>query len=59
MERFEVNLDGIKRLVDFEVIKIVDETDPYPTLLGINKAFDNNTILNLKNIKVAFVSETM
>ena len=36
MKRVEVNLDGVKSLANFEVIEIVDESDPYPTLLGID-----------------------
>lgn len=49
LEDIEVNIDGIKSKVDFKVIEIIDDIDPYPTLLGIDCAFDNLSILNLKN----------
>jgi hypothetical protein len=48
LEQVEVNIEGVKTKVDFEVIEIMDESDPYPTLLGIDWAFDNNVVLNLK-----------
>jgi hypothetical protein len=32
----EVNIEGVKKKVDFEVIEIMDESDPYPTLLGMD-----------------------
>jgi hypothetical protein len=36
LEQVEVNIDGVKTKVDFEVIEIMDDSDPYPTLLGID-----------------------
>lgn len=36
LEDVEVEMAGIKMYVDFEVIEIMDEKDPYPTLLGID-----------------------
>ena len=39
---------------NFEVIDIVDETSPYPSLLGIDWVFDNNSILNLNNEKMTY-----
>jgi hypothetical protein len=36
-----VDLDGVRTKADFEVIEIVDGTTPYPTLLGLDWAFDN------------------
>jgi hypothetical protein len=42
----EVNI-GVKKKVDSEVIEIMDETDPYPALIGIGWVFDNNAMLNL------------
>jgi hypothetical protein len=32
----EVDIEGVKTEVDFEVIEIMDELDPYPFLLGID-----------------------
>jgi hypothetical protein len=43
-----VDLDGICTMEDFEVIDIVDNTTPYPTLLGLDWDFDNQEIINLK-----------
>jgi hypothetical protein len=36
-----VYLDGVHTKADFEVIEIVDDTTPYPTLLGLDWEFDN------------------
>jgi hypothetical protein len=35
------DLDGVHTEADFEVIKIVYGTTPYPTFLGMNWEFDN------------------
>ena len=43
-----VDIEGVSVLVDFEVIEIVDESNPYPTLLGIDWATDMNRVINLK-----------
>jgi hypothetical protein len=34
-------LYGVHTMADFEVIDIVDNTFPYPTLLGLDWGFDN------------------
>jgi len=41
LENVEVYLASVKTTADFEVIEIMDEKDPYPTLLGIDWAFYN------------------
>ena len=38
----------MRSLADFEVIEIIDDSKPYPTLLGIDWAFDNLIVINLK-----------
>jgi hypothetical protein len=48
LDQVEGNIEGVKTKVDFEVIEIMDDSDPYLTLLGIDWAFDYNAILNLK-----------
>jgi hypothetical protein len=48
LEQVEVNIEGVKMKVDFEVIKIMDDYNPYPALLDIDWAFNNNIVLNLK-----------
>jgi hypothetical protein len=50
------DLDGLRTKADFEVIEIMDDTTPYPTLLGLNWTFDNHAIINLKTRKMEFDS---
>ena len=38
----------------FEFIKIIDDNTPYPELLGINWAFENQVIINLKKKTMSF-----
>jgi hypothetical protein len=49
-----LNIDGLRSVSYFEVIKILDENTPYPTLLGFDWAFDNQTIIDFKNIWTVF-----
>jgi hypothetical protein len=51
-----VNLHGVCTMDDFEVIDIVDNTSLYLALLGLNWAFDNQAIINLKTRKMIFDS---
>jgi hypothetical protein len=51
-----IDLDGVRTKANFEVIEIVDGTTPYSTLLGLDWAFDNQTIINLKAKKMTFES---
>jgi hypothetical protein len=51
-----VYLDEVTTKEDFEVIKIVDGTTPYPTLLGLDWAIENQAIINLKTRKMTFES---
>ena len=52
-----VDLDGVCTKEYFEVIEIVDGTTPYPTLLGLDWAFGNQVIINLKIRKMTFESK--
>ena len=36
-----VEIDGVKSIFIFEVVDIMDGTDPYPSLSGVGKVFDN------------------
>jgi hypothetical protein len=54
LEHFLVDIDGVRTFVDFEVIEIVDDTCPYPALLGINWAFNNSTMVDLKKRHMTF-----
>ena len=49
-----VDIDGVSTLVDFEVIEIIDDSNPYPALLGIEWAIDNSAVINLKNRQMTF-----
>lgn len=44
-----VDIEGGSTQTDFELIEIVDDSNPYPTLLGIDWAIDMNGVINLKN----------
>ena len=33
-----VDIDGVRSLEDFEAIEIIDDSNPFPTLLGIDWA---------------------
>ena len=59
MSQVPVNIDGLRTFVDFEVINIVDDTNPYPMLLGIDWAIDNHTIINFKKRILSFKDEEM
>ena len=43
-----IDIDGVWSLADFEVIEIIDDSNPFPALLGIDWAFDNLVFINLK-----------
>ena len=49
-----INLDGVHSLVDFEVIEIIYDSASYPTLLGVDWAFENQAIINLKKKTMSF-----
>jgi hypothetical protein len=39
--RVPMNIDGMCSVADFKVIEIVDNIHPYPTLMGLEWAFEN------------------
>jgi hypothetical protein len=49
-----VNIDGVCSVVEFEGIDIVDDSQPYPELMGLEWAFDNQEIINLKRREMIF-----
>ena len=51
-----VDLDGVHTKEDLEVIEIVDGTTPYLTFLGLDWAFNNQAIINLKTRNMTFDS---
>jgi hypothetical protein len=54
LEHVPMDIDGVRTFAYFEVIEIVDDSFPYPALLGINWAFDNSTIFYLKKRRMTF-----
>jgi hypothetical protein len=54
LEHVPVDIDGVRNFADFEVIEIVDDSCPYPTLLGIDWAFHNCNIDYLKKRRMTF-----
>ena len=57
MSNLIVDVQGPRTYADFEVNNIVDDTNPYPTLLGIYWAIDNQTIINFKKMIHSFEDE--
>ena len=49
-----IDIDGLMRTINFEVIKILDNVDLYHTLFGIYYVFDNQVITNLNNKQMIF-----
>jgi hypothetical protein len=54
LEHVPMDIDEVRTFAYFEVIKIVDDSCPYPTLLGIDWAFNNSTVVDLKKIRMTF-----
>jgi hypothetical protein len=48
MEHVPMEIDRVRTFADFEVIEIVDDICPYLALLGIDWAFNNSTMVDLK-----------
>jgi hypothetical protein len=57
LEDVEVDLARVKTYIDFEVINIMDEKDPYLSLLGIDWAYDNYGVIDLKKKTMTFDSD--
>jgi hypothetical protein len=49
-----VNIDGVHNVEDFEVIEIMDDSQPYPTLMGLEWNFYNQAFINLKRREMIF-----
>jgi hypothetical protein len=48
LEHVPVDINGVRTFADFEVIEKDDDSCPYPVLLGIDWAFNNSTVIDLK-----------
>jgi hypothetical protein len=53
-EHVPLDIDGVRTFADFEVIEIVDDSCPYPVLLGIDWAFNNSIVVDLNKICMNF-----
>ena len=49
-----VDIAGVSTLADFEVIEIIDDSNPYLALLGIEWEMENATVINLKKRQMTF-----
>jgi hypothetical protein len=54
LEHVPMDIDGVRTFVDFKVIEIFDDNCPYPVLLGIDWAFNNSTVVDLKKRRMTF-----
>lgn len=59
LQGITVDIEGESMLADFEVIEIVDDSNPYPVLLGIDQAIDMNGLINLKKRKMIFEKKSL
>ena len=49
-----MEVEGLTTYADIEVIDIVDDTNPYPALLGIDWVVSNQTIINFNKRFLSF-----
>ena len=54
-----MDIKGASTQTDFEVIEIVDDSNPYPTLLGMDWATDMNGVISLKKQKMIFEKKSL
>jgi hypothetical protein len=54
LEHVPVDIDGVRKFEYFEVIERVYDNYPYPALLGIDWAFNNSTVVDLKKRRMIF-----
>ena len=54
-----VDIEGVNVVADSEVIKIVDDSNSYLTLLRLDWAFDTVVIINFKKRQMVFEKDNM
>lgn len=59
LQGITVDIEGASALADFQVIEIVNDSNPYPTLLGIDWAIDMNEVINIKKRKMIFEKNSL
>jgi len=52
LESIWIDIEGVKSTTAFKGIEIVDNSIPYPALLGLEWAFENLSMVNLKKIQL-------
>jgi hypothetical protein len=57
VDNVEIDVTGVKTVAEFEVIEIMGDKDPYPTLLGIDWAYDNYAVIDLKKDTMTFEAD--
>jgi len=57
LENVEIYVAGVKSTTDFEVIEIMGDKDPYPTLLEIDWAYDNYAIIDPNKETMTFEAD--
>jgi len=59
LQGITMDIEGASALVDFELIEIVDDRNPYSSLLGIYWTTDMNRVINLKKRKMIFEKKSL
>ena len=54
-----VDIERVHTTTDFEVIETLDDSNPYPALLGLDWEFSNMAIINLKKRQMIFEINNM
>ena len=57
LENVEVDVVRVKIYIEFEVIDIMGDKDPYPTLLGNDWACENYVVIDMKKELMIFEAE--
>jgi hypothetical protein len=57
LENVEIDVVGVNIVADFEVIKIMGDKEPYPALLGIDWAYDNYAVIDLRKDTITFEAD--
>jgi hypothetical protein len=57
LENVEIDVAVVKNVANFEVIEIMGDKDPYHALLGINWAYENYALIDLKKDTMTFEAD--
>jgi hypothetical protein len=55
----EIDVAGVKTTTDFELIEIMGDKVPYPSLLGIDWEYENYAIIDLKRDTMMFEADVI